>query len=44
MDGAASSAQTQERLGWLPVQPGLIADLKAEHYFEHAADAVASRG
>jgi nucleoside-diphosphate-sugar epimerase len=43
MDGPASSSQTQERLGWRPVQPGLIADLNAEHYFEHAADAVASR-
>jgi len=44
VDGPASSAQTQERVGWRPVQPGLIADLKAEHYFERAADAVASRG
>jgi nucleoside-diphosphate-sugar epimerase len=43
MDGPASSAQTQERLGWRPVQPGLIADLNAEHYFEHAAHALASR-
>jgi len=43
MDGAASSALTQKRLGWRPVQPGLIADLNAEHYFEHAADAMASR-
>ncbi len=34
IDGPASSAQTQERLGWRPVQPGLIADLDAEHYFE----------
>jgi nucleoside-diphosphate-sugar epimerase len=34
MDGPASSAQTQQRLGWRPVQPGLIADLDAEHYFE----------
>ena len=34
MDGPASCAQTQERLGWRPVQPGLIADLDAEHYFE----------
>ena len=34
MDSPASSAQTQERLGWRPVQPGLIADLDAEHYFE----------
>jgi nucleoside-diphosphate-sugar epimerase len=40
IDSPASSAQTQERLGWRPVQPGLIADLNAEHYFEHAADAV----
>jgi nucleoside-diphosphate-sugar epimerase len=40
MDGPASSAQTQERLEWRPVQPGLIADLNAEHYFEHAVDAV----
>jgi nucleoside-diphosphate-sugar epimerase len=34
IDGPASSAQTQQRLGWQPVQPGLIADLDAEHYFE----------
>jgi nucleoside-diphosphate-sugar epimerase len=40
IDAPASSAQTQERLGWRPVQPELIADLNAEHYFEHAADAV----
>jgi nucleoside-diphosphate-sugar epimerase len=41
IDGPASSALTLERLGWRPVQPGLIADLNADHYFEHAADAVA---
>jgi nucleoside-diphosphate-sugar epimerase len=41
VDAPASSALTQERVGWRPVQPGLIADLNAEHYFEHAADAVA---
>jgi nucleoside-diphosphate-sugar epimerase len=35
MDSPASSAQTQERLGWHPVQPGLISDLDAEHYFAH---------
>jgi nucleoside-diphosphate-sugar epimerase len=40
IDAPASSALTRERLGWRPVQPGLIADLNAEHYFEHAADAV----
>jgi nucleoside-diphosphate-sugar epimerase len=34
MHGPASSSQTQERLGWRPVHPGLIADLDAEHYFE----------
>jgi nucleoside-diphosphate-sugar epimerase len=39
MDGPASSAQTQERLRWRPVQPGLIADLKEAHHFEHTADA-----
>ena len=44
IDGPASSALTQERLGWRPVQPGIIADLNAEHYFEHAADAVPLHG
>src|SRR6267154_2164476 len=44
IDSPASSALTQERLGWRPVEPGLIADLNAEHYFEHAVDAVALRG
>jgi nucleoside-diphosphate-sugar epimerase len=43
IDGPASSALTQERLRWRPVQPGIIADLNAEHYFEHTADAVVSR-
>jgi nucleoside-diphosphate-sugar epimerase len=43
IDSPASSAQTQERLGWRPVQPGLIADLNAEHYFEHTGDAVLLR-
>jgi nucleoside-diphosphate-sugar epimerase len=43
IDCPASSAQTQERLGWRPVQHGLIADLNAEHYFEHVVDAVTSR-
>ncbi len=44
IDSPASSAQTQDRLGWRPVQPGLIADLKVEHYFEHAAGAVPIHG
>ncbi len=33
IDGPASSAQTQERLGWRARQPGLIADLDQAHYF-----------
>ncbi len=44
MDSPASSALTQERLGWRPVQPGLIADLNAKHYFEHTAEAVPLHG
>ena len=36
MDVPASSALTQERFGWHPVQPGLIADLDAGHYFDAA--------
>jgi nucleoside-diphosphate-sugar epimerase len=42
IDGPASSAQTQGRLEWRPVQPGLIVDLKAQHYFEDTAEAVVS--
>jgi nucleoside-diphosphate-sugar epimerase len=44
LDSPASSAQTQEVLGWRPVQPGLIADLKAADYFEHTANAAVLRG
>jgi nucleoside-diphosphate-sugar epimerase len=33
-DVPASSAQTQERLGWHPTGPGLIADLERMNYFE----------
>jgi nucleoside-diphosphate-sugar epimerase len=40
IDGPASSALTRQWLAWRPLQPGLIADLNAEHYFEHAAEAV----
>jgi hypothetical protein len=32
-DFPRSSIQTQERLGWRPVHPGLIADLEQGHYF-----------
>jgi nucleoside-diphosphate-sugar epimerase len=34
MDLPASSAQTQQRLGWRPTGPGLIADLEQMRYFE----------
>ena len=34
MDCPASSALTRERLGWYPVQPGLLADLDQDHYFK----------
>jgi nucleoside-diphosphate-sugar epimerase len=34
IDSPASSAQTQERLGWQPKQPGLIPDLDRPGYFE----------
>ena len=33
LDIPASSAETQEGLGWRPAQPGLIADLEQGHYF-----------
>ena len=33
MDGPASGALTQQRLGWRPTQPGLIADLDHMRYF-----------
>jgi nucleoside-diphosphate-sugar epimerase len=32
-DVPASSARTQQRFGWRPVEPGLIADLDQGHYF-----------
>jgi nucleoside-diphosphate-sugar epimerase len=44
VDSPASSALTQKRLGWRPLQPGLIADLNAAHYFDHTADAAPVRG
>ena len=33
VDAPASSALTQQRLGWHPTQPGLLADLEQGHYF-----------
>jgi nucleoside-diphosphate-sugar epimerase len=34
VDNPTSSALTRERLGWDPVQPGLIPDLDQQHYFK----------
>jgi len=39
LDLCASSVQTQERLGWRPTGPGLIADLDGVNYFEQTAHA-----
>jgi nucleoside-diphosphate-sugar epimerase len=37
IDIPASSAQTQELLGWHPTHPGLLEDLERGHYFKSAA-------
>jgi nucleoside-diphosphate-sugar epimerase len=34
MDNPASAAITRDVLGWIPVHPGLIADLDEGHYFQ----------
>jgi hypothetical protein len=34
MDLPSTSARTRERIGWEPVEPGLIADLAEGHYFQ----------
>jgi nucleoside-diphosphate-sugar epimerase len=34
MDGAASCDKTQRELGWRPTQPGLLADIDRDVYFE----------
>ena len=44
IDAPTSSARTRAQLNWRPEQPGLIADLEANHYFEHTTDAVALHG
>lgn len=35
LDCPASSTLTQQRLGWHPVQPALLADLDQDHYFKN---------
>jgi hypothetical protein len=35
MDYLASSTLTQQRLGWHPVQPALLADLDQDYYFKN---------
>jgi nucleoside-diphosphate-sugar epimerase len=42
-DIPASSALTQQHLGWRPIGPSLIADLKAKEYFEHPAETAVLR-
>jgi nucleoside-diphosphate-sugar epimerase len=41
IDAPASSALTQQRLGWRPAQPGLVADLEEGHYFREVRQAPA---
>jgi nucleoside-diphosphate-sugar epimerase len=41
IDAPASSALTQERLGWKPTHPGLVDDLEQGHYFVQAHSAAA---
>jgi nucleoside-diphosphate-sugar epimerase len=41
LDAPASSALTQERMGWTPEQVGLIEDLEQGHYFQEAHSAAA---
>jgi len=42
LDIVGSSAQTQQRLGWRPTGPGLIADLEHMRYSEAGADSAAT--
>jgi nucleoside-diphosphate-sugar epimerase len=41
LDAPASSALTQERMGWTPEHVGLIEDLEQGHYFQEAHSAAA---
>jgi nucleoside-diphosphate-sugar epimerase len=42
LDLQGSSAQTQQRLGWRPTHPGLLADLEHAHAFQAQASAANS--
>ena len=44
IDCPASSAQTQEQLGWRPTHASLIADIDRPAYFEAATDAAPAAG
>jgi nucleoside-diphosphate-sugar epimerase len=44
IDCPASSAQTQEQLGWRPTHPSLIADIARRSYFEAATEVVPAAG
>jgi nucleoside-diphosphate-sugar epimerase len=44
VDCPASSAQTQEQLGWRPTNPSLLADIGRRSYFEAATEAVPAAG
>jgi nucleoside-diphosphate-sugar epimerase len=44
IDCPASSAQTQEQLGWRPTNPSLLADIGRRSYFEAATEAVPAAG
>jgi nucleoside-diphosphate-sugar epimerase len=44
IDCPASSAQTQEELGWRPTHPSLIADIGRRSYFEAATELAPAAG
>ena len=44
IDCPASSAQTQEELGWRPTHPSLIADIGRRSYFEAATEVAPAAG
>jgi len=44
IDCPASSAQTQEELGWRPTHPSLLADIGRRNYFEAATEVALAAG